>query len=72
MQTCADSIQEYTESAQASQKDMEMCLESVQRPNNSIQEFTESIQERSSYSLIRVNRFAEPIPGEVPLQDKGI
>ena len=84
IQESAESMQasegESAESAQSSQEDMEVCTEeniqgytgNIQESAKSIQECTEDIQEGPMYTLMRVNRFLEPLSGETPLQDKGI
>ena len=86
IQSSDGSIQESTESVQSSQEDLEECTESIQGSARSIQESTESIQEsttsiqecaeniqeRPMYSLIRVNRFLDPVSDAAPLEDKGI
>jgi ubiquitin carboxyl-terminal hydrolase 19 len=71
MQTSEGSMQESTESVQSSQESMEVCTESMQECAESIQGSTGDIQEGAMYTLIRVNRFLEPVSGAVPLQDKG-
>ena len=72
MQTSEGSMQESTESVQSSQESMEVCTESMQECAESIQGSTGDIQEGAMYTLIRVNRFLEPVSGAVPLQDKGV
>ena len=68
----AESIHGSTESIQGSTGSIQGSTESIQGSTESIQESTGDIQERPMYTLIRVNRYLEPVSGAVPLQDEGV
>ena len=71
IQESTDNMQELDKSAQNSGDSMQEFTKNIQSSGESMQECAESMQEKPMYTLIQVNRFADSIAGEKPLEDQG-